>query len=57
MGGRPVERCVAQCSGKIWVFLALEFSGLNLNFQGLKFVVVAYGPNEGDGEERDSKRE
>ena len=32
--GHPVERCVAQCSGKICV-------------------VVEYGPNEGDGEERD----
>ena len=35
----------------------LEFSGLNSRFQGLKFVwVVGYGPNEGDGEERDLER-
>ena len=34
--------------------LALESSGLNYNFQGLikVYVVVGYGPNEGDGEER-----
>ena len=33
--------------------LALEFSGLNPSFQGLKCVVVGYGPNEGNGEERE----
>ena len=37
MGGRPDERCVVQCSGKIWECYALEFSGLNSCFQGLKF--------------------
>ena len=31
--------------------LALEFSGLNSSFQYC--VVVGYGPNKGDGEERD----
>ena len=35
--------------------LALESSGLNSSFQGLKFCLVmggGYGLNEGDGEER-----
>ena len=32
--------------------LALEFSGLNSGFLGLRCVVVGYGPNEGEGEER-----
>ena len=31
--------------------LALEFSGLNSIFQGLK--IVGYGLNQGDGEERE----
>ena len=33
--------------------LAQESSGLNLSFQGLKSVVVGYGPNEGNVGERD----
>ena len=37
--------------------LALEFSGLNSSFSSVKAcVVVGYGPNEGDGEERDILR-
>ena len=35
--GHPVERFVAQCSENL-VVLALEFSGLNLSFLGLKFL-------------------
>ena len=33
--------------------LALELSVLHSRFHGLKSVVVGFGPNEGDDEERD----
>ena len=33
--------------------LAVESSGVNSSFQELVCEVVGYGPNEGDGEEKD----
>ena len=50
--GHPVERCVAQCGDTLNVTFRVLW--IRFKFPRLKVcVVVGYGPNEGNGEERE----